>query len=344
MTKDIKLYKIISGRTRINMYGLCLYVYEPKHKLVAKSYEIYEEAYEKAYMSNLYTDDEIKNLLISNDIWSPFDDKEIDTIKKDIENLKVSAFENCFKVKELKGIKMQLRAAQKKLGSLYGKKSSLDHLSCHYVAENTRMQWLILKSTRFNGAKVTQDQFDINKLYSLYTASCLDIPDIRAVARNDHWRITWSINKSHGGMLFGRHPQDYSRDQLSLCSFSGMYDNVFEHPESPDEKVIEDDDCLDGWFIVQKRKSEKNKKQKQTDDFIKNPKIKAAREVFLMADSVEDAESIKNMNDIMSRSIIKQRESLIDQKGRVQDTEFEDIKLENSMKSQKLLGDHLRNK
>jgi hypothetical protein len=344
MTKDTKLYKIISGRTKLKMCGLFLYVYEPRHKLIAKSYEIYEETYEQAYMHGLYNDEEIKNILVDYDIWNPLNDQEIDKLKKELEDIKVQAYESCFKTKELRGCKLQISVIYKKLAGLYSKKTSLDHLSCKYVAENSRMQWLLLHSTRLNGKKINDQDFDITKLYNLYVASSIDVPEIRELARYDNWRIVWSLNKNHGGKLFDRDPQDYSRDQLSLCSYSGMYDNVFEHPESPDEKVVNDDDCLDGWFITQKRKSEKNKKQRQTDDLIKNPKIKSAKEVFIMADNNKDAEAIQNMNDMMARSIIKQREDVINEKGRVQDTDFADIKLENSIRSQQMLSDHLRKK
>ena len=40
-----------------------------------------------------------------------------------------------------------------------------------------------------------------------------------------------------------------------------MYDNVYESHERPNDKIIEDDDCLDGWFIVQRRKHEKDKNE-----------------------------------------------------------------------------------
>lgn len=342
MSKDSQLYRIISGRMKLSLYGLFFHVYEPKHKLVAKSYEVYDEAYEKAYMNNLYIEDEIKNLLLEQDIWSPFNDKELEEARKDLEEKKVQAFECFFQARELRSCKLQINGINKKILGLMSKKTSLDHLSCHHVAETARSQWILFHSTRLNGVKLKESQFDMNKMYNAYMANSIDISDIRKFARNDYWRMVWSMNKNHGGKLFGRDPQDYSRDQLSLCSFSGMYDNVYEHPESPDEKIIDDDDCLDGWFIIQKRKYQKNKKQRQAEDLIKNPKIKAAKEVFLMANSQEDAESIQNMNDMMARSIVKQREQLIQEKGRVQDTDFADVKLENQMKSQQLLKDHLR--
>lgn len=342
MIKDLDLYKIISGRTKISLCGLFLYVYEPKHKLVSRSYEIYEESYDKSRMDNLYTEDEIKQLLVEQDIWTPMNEKELEQARKDLEEKKVQAFECFYQSKELRNCKYQINSINKNILSMLTNKSCLDHLSCHYVAEQSRMQWLIFHSTRLNGNRIKEGQFDINKLYNAYASKSVDMTDIRRFARNDYWRIIWSMNKTHKGSLFGRDPQDYSRDQLSLCSYSSMYDNVYESPESPDEKIIEDDDCLDGWFIVQKRKYQKSKKQRQTEDLIKNPKIKGAKEVFLMAQSTEDAESIKNMNDMVAMSIVKQRGQLIDEKGRVQDTDFADVKLENQMRSQQLLKDHLR--
>ena len=44
-----------------------------------------------------------------------------------------------------------------------------------------------------------------------------------------------------------------------------MYDNIQESMDCPTEDVINDDDMLDGWFIVQNRKREKDKKEKDVD-------------------------------------------------------------------------------
>ncbi|MGB0657638.1 MAG: hypothetical protein ACPGOS_01095, partial [Gammaproteobacteria bacterium] len=72
-----------------------------------------------------------------------------------------------------------------------------------------------------------------------------------------------------------------TRDQLSLCQFSSMYDNVNESSESPAEDVINDDDCLDGWFIVQKREYEKSKNKKDMEKLLGNSKVANSQEIFL---------------------------------------------------------------
>ena len=69
----------------------------------------------------------------------------------------------------------------------------------------------------------------------------------------EHWQKQAS--------LFNRPSVELTKDQLSLSSYSTLYDNVYESHECPNEKIIDDDDCLDGWLIQQRRKSEKDRKQ-----------------------------------------------------------------------------------
>lgn len=169
-----------------------------------------------------------------------------------------------------------------------------------------------------------------------------DNDQIRELAKMDLWRSIWNCNKIHGGLLFNRTPTDYSRDQINLCSFSIMYDNVFEHPESPNEKIIDDNDALDGWLILQRKKSdsEKLKNEKLT----KNSKIANSQEQFIMASSPEEAELIYNMNTDDAKNIIKQRFELIDKKGQVKDFEFADRQNEIQIAQMKSLKNHIRGK
>tara|TARA_R100000988_G_C3935364_1_gene133488 strand:+ start:52 stop:432 length:381 start_codon:yes stop_codon:yes gene_type:complete len=94
-----------------------------------------------------------------------------------------------------------------------------------------------------------------------------------------------------------------------------MYDNVNQHPESPSDKIIEDDECLDGWFIYQKRKQEKEKKQSEIDGMISNSKIRNSDEIYIMAKDKDDAAQIQNINDPTARNVARERERKIDQLG-----------------------------
>jgi len=114
-----------------------------------------------------------------------------------------------------------------------------------------------------------------------------------------------------------------------------MYDNVHESSESPHEKVIEDDDCLDGWFIAQRRKYEKDKKQREIDDMISNPKIANSQEVFVMAGDGKEAEDIYGLNNPVVQSTIKNRQNVInDADGeQVSFTKFHDVRQDIAMQS-----------
>jgi hypothetical protein len=111
-----------------------------------------------------------------------------------------------------------------------------------------------------------------------------------------------------------------------------MYDGVYENSDSPKDEVIQDDDCLDGWFIVQHRKYEKDKKQSEAEAMLTNPKIANAQEVLLMANSEEEAQEIYGLNTQHARNVIKQRRQQIKEAdGNLSFTNFTDVKLDNQM-------------
>ena len=48
------LYRILQGRLRLTLGDLVLYVYEPTPELIEESFDIYDEAYKKAYFLGVY--------------------------------------------------------------------------------------------------------------------------------------------------------------------------------------------------------------------------------------------------------------------------------------------------
>lgn len=342
MNKEKILYTIISGRTKLDLGGLILFTKEPGPALINRSYEIYEEVYDRAYMDGLYIEEELKGLLIEQDIWMPYEDKLIEDEKKRIDDKKVEAFENYFKSRELAGIKRALKAHHNILFSLLNRKATFSNLTCGHAAETARRNWLLLRTTYHKKKLIKDYDFDIDSISRSYFNRALDNSQIRAIAHYDIWRCIWNTNKAHGGKLFNRNPTNFTRDQLTLCSYTAMYDNVYEHPESPNEKVIEDDDCLDGWFIFQKRKTEKDKNSRQVEDLIKNPKIKDSKEIFVMARAQPDIESIQGLNDGQTRNVVKQRDAVIEQKGKVSDLDFIDVQNELIFKSHQMSIDKMK--
>lgn len=337
--------RILKGRLSFRRDDLSLYIKEPDQDMMYRSIEIYEESYDKAYSEGVMLKQEALEFLMEKDMWSPFDDMEMEKIVKENENLKVQAFKNFFRKKELKSIKFLIKKNEEKFAKLSSRKSQFDHLTCEGVASYSRWNWIILNSTyRQCNTLYNWEDLPLSTIMSFYERSAITSNDFRSVARYDNWRSMWSFGKKTGN-IFGKPACELTRDQLTLCSYSTMYDSVYEHPESPNEKIIEDDDCLDGWFIDQKRKNEKMKKEQEANSMISNEKIAKSGEIFVMAGSKEEADSIHSMNSSQSEVNRKNRMELLKQRGEIKsDLEFQDVRRDIEIQKNNALAEHLRRK
>ena len=109
--------------------------------------------------------------------------------------------------------------------------------------------------------------------------------------------------------------------------WSRMYDNVYESMECPTDDVIEDDDMLDGWFILQRKKREKDKAEQEIQSQTNNQKISQSAEIFVFADNKESAKKINETNSVHSQAVKKQRMAVIQSKGEASDLDFQDQQL-----------------
>lgn len=61
------------------------------------------------------------------------------------------------------------------------------------------------------------------------------------------WRARWKASTKTHTPLFEGCTTDWNINQVALAFWSNFYDNIFEHPERPENKVIDNDDLLDKW-------------------------------------------------------------------------------------------------
>ncbi len=305
------LNRIIQGRLRIRLDDLVLFISEPDRHIIEESFDIYEEARKKAYFSGCYLEEEVVGILVANDLWTPRDDREADKMMEEIDKLKVQAFKSFYRKKELVAIKRKIRQFENSAAILKSKRSSLKHLSCEGVADFARKCWIISQTTRTtNGDLYDFSDVGVKDVLDIYVENTLKPADIRYIARTAPWRQMWSGSKKRDN-AFGKPSVDLDVNQLALVSYSQMYDNVFESPDSPSEQILEDDDCLDGWFIVQREKYDKDKKEKQVDETLSD-KVKGSQEIMLMARTPEEAKEIYDLNSVGARQVIRQRQHDID--------------------------------
>lgn len=75
---------------------------------------------------------------------------------------------------------------------------------------------------------------------------------LRRIARGQgevgmEWRARWKAATKTGNPLFEGASSDWNINQVALSFWFQFYDNVYEHPERPDLKIINNDDLLDKW-------------------------------------------------------------------------------------------------
>ena len=84
---------------------------------------------------------------------------------------------------------------------------------------------------------------------------------------------------------------------------------------------------MDGWFILENEKREKEAKERATENSVNNERINNSQEVMIVAKNTDHAQSIYESNDSQARGTIKQRYSKIQKEGRVNQIDFVDERL-----------------
>jgi hypothetical protein len=323
--KEAITYRIISGEFRFRYGDMRLKVIEPDSSLMYEASEIYKEAFEDAYLQGLYTEQERLDLLLKNNLWSPLDDKHAESLSKEIDDLKVECFKNFWNKRELRGFKNSLRRKEKEWQEALMKKHQFSDVSISGYASAAKWTYIISNSTyHMNDEKCLFENVTLPKVVQTYQSNKIKDSEIRECARSTPWSGMWGAANREGS-LFGKPTATLTREQLLICQYSRMYDGIYENPDAPDDKIIEDDDALDGWMISERKKRKEEKAKSEAEQMIGNSKISGAGEVFVMADSIEEREKIMSLNSAESKNIIAERNARLEQEGSLVDAQLPDV-------------------
>ena len=82
-------------------------------------------------------------------------------------------------------------------------------------------------------------------------------------------------------------------------------------------------------------KYEKDRKQQEVDALTSNPKIANSQEIFVVTPDQESANQLYELNDPVSRGVVKSRQQHIQEAGEVKFTDFADVKQDIAMQQRK---------
>lgn len=328
---ELLLYRIFSGR---------LFFYYKNEKYELRSPDI-KTRYEAQLLYNSIINDEkynewlreenLEKILISLGLWTTDTSVIIKSLNKRIDDTKVSLYQQrSFKDKVVANRK-SLDSYSKQLSTIFNKKQEMFSHTLEGYASSIKNEYIICNTLFKDEVKVfnidlknDQNSYTLfNNLISEINNHVIEPSQFKKLARHSLWRSFWNCNKQN---IFSGSCENWTFDQRTLVSMSRMYDNIHEHPECPDDEILEDDDMLDGWMILERRKVDAKKKQQKVDNL--NPKLQNAQEVFLMASDTNETEEILSMNSQESLMKLRQRSAYLDQSGTATDAELPDVRMD----------------
>jgi hypothetical protein len=327
--KKFYLAQIMSGYTICKVKDIDLLVGTPTP--IAKMYaeRAYKDALEKCMYAGIMDSEEKKQLMIRTGQWNPIEDADFEKLPEEIENLKVDLYNAYFNYKHRDAIKKNLDKKKKRFHHLALKKDRYETVTAQGYASVIRQKYLICGGTKTLDMKPYWDGlsflFDnshfIDALITKYVNERITDDIIRELSHSEPWRTIWSVGKTESN-IFGIPSTELTESQRNLMLWSRIYDSVYESIDCPPEEVIEDNDMLDGWLIVQHRKRQKERKEQHG-----KKRGSGAQEEFVIVENPEDVARVEAMNSPQAKLVKAQRLGVLNKHGKLSEQYMPDSKM-----------------
>lgn len=340
--REYLVNRIIAGYIPVVINGKRYKVYHPDTDTALIASEIYIEEYAKAVEEEIFDDEDVMNLLIGADLWTDRKEEELKKIVPGhIEYWKIELYQKMLQSNQQRTIRKYLQAAKDAYDNLYDIRHSLDAITCSGYASYAKNMYIISNSTRYKDKRVNWDKVDLNAVMQQYYGAIIGNETIRLLARTSPWNGMWGVLKSNGRIFENT---NLTIEQQVLISWSNMYDKIHESPECPSDEVMDDDDMLDGWLLIQKRKREADRQKQEVEGRL-GEKLGNADDVFLMAETPQDAQKIDLLNEPHMMQTKKQRMAQIKSSdGEVLEQQLSDVKRKRAMQLRQAFSETVKGK
>ena len=256
----------------------------------------FKAAYDEALVERIMCPIGTKEMLEEHKIWTEEEKKELKEIQKEIEDLKVDVYQSYFKSVGREIARQLLKKKRARQEELFALEHSYDFANTVGIATFARWTWIIENTTTYeDGTPYDWKDVTVQDVLAYWKQNMLSEGKLREIASSEPWRGIWSAGKKEGS-IFGRCSSELTVEQRILIGWSMMYDSIGDSPEAPPDRIVEDNDALDGWLLVQSRKRKQAKEKSMAEELMgKHPE---AKDVFIKADSDEDKHMIEGLNDL----------------------------------------------
>jgi len=300
------VHRLLSGKLLLPDGDRILELRSPSLQIQYESDLVYKHHYEQNIYEFLLKED-ITPLLLEAGMITPFHEQDLKKMNKKLDRLKVQLFTEFWDRTKTARTRRSIESVKKRILQLETDGSSMDHLTLEHYCSVEAMRYVVKKTLydTADGKLILDDDtptHEYEKYLGIINEHALDIITLKKIARSAYWKGFYNIGRER---VIDKPICEYSAEQKSLVSLTGMYMRIMEHPESPSAAIMEDDDALDGWLIFQQEKAEEDKRNANSNP--KKDKIHNAQEVFYMAENRDQAEDIRALNTTSSHLIQKDR-------------------------------------
>ena len=321
--REFLVSRIDAGYLRYRQEGTVLHINAPTKGVQYEAQEIYQEILETTYEEGIMTSIDAQVGLAEAGLWTVKDEDDLKILPDNIDKLKVELYNAAYKSLNRKKIREYLSVHKSELERLNLALHAWDHLTCEGIAAHARWQHIIANSVTLpDGAAYDWSVINITAVMHYFNSQSLTETDVRDLVRNEPWATIWTVRKKHG-LIF---EEPMTTEQKAMVVWSSIYDNIGESPDCPHKTILEDDDMLDGWLIIQRQNREKEQKQKRGNEFTGNQKIAGSQEVYIPAQTEQDAKDISDLNEGYGERVRRSRLAQVEREGRVPLMKFRDMK------------------
>jgi hypothetical protein len=308
----MSLARICSGQVALRHNGKTYFYSYPSSKVLYQANILEEDIINSD--TNSMSKDEATELLSLTNKWSDSKQKEIEVeIPKLLENLKIQIYFSLLnKQNDYQTIKGKISKLKSYLLKLLSDKHSYDEYTIEGIARKEKTLFLLQKGIK--GLDI-EPSFLLSAFYSAQ----LNDSDYRKIARSNEWHLKLKAMKN-GCHIFSKY---LTEEQEELIRWSNVYSNLYEMEEPPSKEIIEDDDALDGFFLV-KNMETKDKTVLAEIEARYSAKGKTYNELYLPAANMEQARRNDMLNTTEARRIKEARFKQIQEQGVVAEKDFAD--------------------
>jgi hypothetical protein len=330
--REFFVSRICAGYVKCPVMNHNFRIYPPNDEIAYEANSLMMDVIESC---DALTEDDIMFYLIDHDEWDLNKENKYNSLQKEIEDVKVNMFESTFRSKLREKLREDLNKLTAEYNELSAKRGTYYYLTTDGIALSAKSYYIIENCTYLDGKLYDWSNVPVINVIAKYNSILLSDAQLRELSRTDPWLSLWNIKKQNGKIF----DEPFSYEQKQLILYSRFYDSINESPERPSQEVIDDDDLLDGWLIVQKRK-----RLLEPEKFTNNPKIANADEIFIVAETGKDIQKINNMNNVYGDHVKQKRIKTLENRKDMSWLEFADVKEKMMIEKTRLERETFRKK